>query len=1823
GAASWLGREQRPRHRGSVRGAGVSQQTVDITPSSRLTSPVGCLQREQQHLLHRLWAVRLGADEMACELESPTAQVDHLDVAGQRGDRVPRWCFSDASGRSSVPAQIKRNSFGLREFLLKPDFVMDFEPGGFQAAGHMGSCISSVGPQSPVRATEPPEPAATAAAAAVTGRGQSNKGFKPEENQKPPTPPQPQQRNGQLPQAAPAARIVEVKPVRRPATPPAGDSSSSRSLTGEKTKNNEMDDQSEKNAGSEPLSGLMYNSLQKAPSTQYAELKKIARLVEEDTINKELLVQNLRYAVQVLEAVYEDETKRLCNEDDDLPEVSPNEVPSEVRDWLASTFTRSQTSLKQNKEKPHFRSVANAIRAGIMVERIYRRLSSSSSISVPPNVLLLLKAGLDEWCFDVFELNEVSENHAMKFVGFELLHKYDLISKFKINSSVLENFLYKCEEGYSKWGNPYHNLVHGADVAQTCHFIMHDSKLVNWLTDLEIFATIIAALIHDYEHTGTTNNFHINTNSDLALLYNDKGVLENYHQIKNMKQLLSMPEKIDKEKALALMLHCADISHPGKRWDLHYRWTLGLLEEFFRQGDRERALDLPCSPLCDRTVTMVAQSQVGFIDFIMEPSFNVLGDMLEKILGPLFEQQRKAGGSAGPERGPLTARPVKAEASASAGPGQTSSRRTAPPGRLGLRSTSESGLLAVTRWGCCCSGCCCFCSIGDLAGRPLVTLANFKVAARPAPARPPTGARLSPALPGRTHAACNHTACTHAACNHTACTHTACTNTASTHTASTHAACNHTACNHPTFSLIKFPPQRQYKLTNPIQKAAKFTPEFHRHGVVDDWIDGGVDEDQKAADHAVPLGDDAILRRYKAVVGHHQAESARSTVGISTFLSKTSGHPAAKSGAPAAVESGAPAAAESGAPAAVESGAPAAVESGAPAAAESGAPAAVESGAPAAVESGAPAARAHASTADTGRGICMIDFGLHVAGGPLSEHLNDHIRLKLLDSAWSPSANYSMPYSTRIVKGKAEKRYLRHEHLQKHSFLAFSEARSGLFCRFCALFGPASGDVRNQQLGFLVSKPLSRYDRLFGANGYVTSHAATAYHQDAMARAATFKQQAAARSDVVKQLDEARQRQAAENRNRLRPIVKTLFALWKTKHSTSRSLRRWPAFKCQGYDGAAVMREAADCRSRQRKLLTLCDTRWVERNDAVLVFSQLFASIVEFLDFCESASDCDPRTAAKAQMLKAACTMPNFIVALHMMGEVMAVIRPLSSFLQKVSIDLFTAGKHIENVRVTLEKMQAEASTAFKSIWSSASEAAAEADVELRIPRRRGCQQGRGASEDTPEEHFRADVYEPFLQHILSQFQQRFGDQAQHDAFLQLTCLLPKYVHLYDDTEGAAASLKDTEGAAASLKDTEGAAASLKDTEGAAASLKDTEGAAASLKDTEGAAASLKDTEGAAASLKDTEGAAAVQRNQVQPSFAKLRMILTWARLRNDLAVLKVRSGRIGWPDSALGADDRNSTLATAHAEQHQRRQVGQQQVANVQSGVSGICPVQPMAAGGHGVVEPPYRYQSGQVEPGRVVGEAAQPDGADDPLGPAHGAQGVRPHRPADGHVALDGEGRDGEGAGLHGHVGQVDVQLAAGHAEQQPVVADNVELYQNGDGAEQEHQQVGRGQRHQVAVGWRQQPAADSEHHRHHQGVSGHTNQQGGRGDHRDEGSDWYIVVLAALLLLRASLRCCIKCSVAAGRACPIGAGRLGGGSSVLRARLGRLCCFEKISDSSSSAGRRGKREVDEFETAIISSEQTRSIRNLVRGTPAQRRRSSAQGLSSQPPGCSAGSR
>lgn len=401
------------------------------------------------------------------------------------------------------------------------------------------------------------------------------------------------------------------------------------------------------------------------------------------------LKKNLEYAATVLESVYIEETRRLVDTEDELSDIQSESVPSEVRDWLASTFTRQMgLMLRRNEEKPRFRSIVHAVQAGIFVERMYRRTSNMVGLSYPPSVISVLK-NVDKWSFDVFALNEASGEHALKFIFYELLTRYDLISRFKIPISAVVSFVEALEVGYSKHKNPYHNLMHAADVTQTVHYLLLKTGMVHWLTELEIFAMIFAAAVHDYEHTGTTNNFHIQTRSDTAILYNDRSVLESHHvsaayrllqdddemnilynlskddwrelralvvemvlatdmschfqQVKAMKNFLQQPEGIDKPKALSLLLHTADISHPAKSWDLHHRWTTSLLEEFFRQGDKEAELGLPFSPLCDRKSTMVAQSQIGFIDFIVVPTFTVLTDMMERIVTPLIEEATHTG----------------------------------------------------------------------------------------------------------------------------------------------------------------------------------------------------------------------------------------------------------------------------------------------------------------------------------------------------------------------------------------------------------------------------------------------------------------------------------------------------------------------------------------------------------------------------------------------------------------------------------------------------------------------------------------------------------------------------------------------------------------------------------------------------------------------------------------------------------------------------------------------------------------------------------------------------------------------------------------------------------------------------------------------------------------------------------------------------------------------------------------------------------------------------------------------------------------------------
>ena len=90
----------------------------------------------------------------------------------------------------------------------------------------------------------------------------------------------------------------------------------------------------------------------------------------------------------------------------------------------------------------------------------------------------------------------------------------------------MEAFIEAIENKY-RAGVRYHNSWHEADVVNNIWMLMAGSKKV--VTPLEQFAGFVAAMVHDVDHGGFSNNYLVQTGSALALRYNDASPLENMH----------------------------------------------------------------------------------------------------------------------------------------------------------------------------------------------------------------------------------------------------------------------------------------------------------------------------------------------------------------------------------------------------------------------------------------------------------------------------------------------------------------------------------------------------------------------------------------------------------------------------------------------------------------------------------------------------------------------------------------------------------------------------------------------------------------------------------------------------------------------------------------------------------------------------------------------------------------------------------------------------------------------------------------------------------------------------------------------------------------------------------------------------------------------------------------------------------------------------------------------------------------------------------------------------------------------------------------------
>lgn len=91
-------------------------------------------------------------------------------------------------------------------------------------------------------------------------------------------------------------------------------------------------------------------------------------------------------------------------------------------------------------------------------------------------------------------------------------------------------------------------------------------------------------------------------------------------------------KKYENQQAiLNLCIHAADVSNPAKPFVVYKKWVDLVFQEFFTQGDTEKKSGLQVTLLCDRETTSISKSQVGFINFVVKPTFDLLAKFIPEV----------------------------------------------------------------------------------------------------------------------------------------------------------------------------------------------------------------------------------------------------------------------------------------------------------------------------------------------------------------------------------------------------------------------------------------------------------------------------------------------------------------------------------------------------------------------------------------------------------------------------------------------------------------------------------------------------------------------------------------------------------------------------------------------------------------------------------------------------------------------------------------------------------------------------------------------------------------------------------------------------------------------------------------------------------------------------------------------------------------------------------------------------------------------------------------------------------------------------------------
>jgi GAF domain-containing protein len=276
-------------------------------------------------------------------------------------------------------------------------------------------------------------------------------------------------------------------------------------------------------------------------------------------------------------------------------------------------------------------------------------------------------AELRDWNLNVFEI----ENFNPLIIS--MLDDFDLFGHLGLNRGTFINFTDEIHNLCEIRKNPFHNFMHCFTVMHSVYMLLVSTPAKACFCPTDILALLVAALVHDVDHTGRGNAFEINKGSHLALLYHDKSVLEQHHaavafltmqrsncnifdnidaEAKKRMRLLMIAAILDTDMAAhfrilpemkarfealtdnpfgsrdndtksfaGFLLHCSDLGHPAKDFTLCSRWSQLVCQEFSAQSREEVELGLPITEFMKdlHKPTVYYKNEINFLNFVILP----------------------------------------------------------------------------------------------------------------------------------------------------------------------------------------------------------------------------------------------------------------------------------------------------------------------------------------------------------------------------------------------------------------------------------------------------------------------------------------------------------------------------------------------------------------------------------------------------------------------------------------------------------------------------------------------------------------------------------------------------------------------------------------------------------------------------------------------------------------------------------------------------------------------------------------------------------------------------------------------------------------------------------------------------------------------------------------------------------------------------------------------------------------------------------------------------------------------------------------------------